>query len=458
MEERLVQFIAALRASGVRVSLAESADAFNAVDMMGIQDRDTFRLSLRATLVKNADGIPIFEELFPLFFGTSDPPPLTNMMQDLTPDEANKLAEALRQFNQRLREMLEKLLRGEQLSQEELERLSRLTGLNQVQDLKYRDWMAQRMERALQFEQVRQAIAELMELLAQAGMQEERIEQMRAAMQANQESLREQLERFAGQRIAENISQKPPEDGIESLMERPFSRLTERDMDRLRSEVRRLAAVLRSRVALRQKRAKTGQLDPKATIRANLKHGNVPIEIKHRDRQLKPRLVVMCDISTSMRYCSELMLHLLYAMQDQISKTHAFAFIDHLEYITPDFMTQEPRDAVATVLRRMPPGHYSTDLGYSLETFGHEYMDTVDRRTTFIMVGDGRNNHNDPRVELFRTIARRSRRTLWINPEPPLQWGTGDSDMLQYAPHCDTILQVRTLSDLASAIDGLLTS
>jgi uncharacterized protein with von Willebrand factor type A (vWA) domain len=458
MEERLVQFIAALRASGVRVSLAESADAFNAVDMMGIQDRDTFRLSLRATLVKDADGIPIFEELFPLFFGTSSPPPLMNTMQDLTPDEANKLAEALRQFNQRLREMLERLLRGEQLSQEELERLSRLTGLNQMQDLRYRDWMAQRMERALQFEQVRQAIAELMELLAQMGMQEERIEQMRAAMQANQESLRDQLERFAGQRIAENISQRPPEDSVESLMDRPFSRLTERDMDRLRSEVRRLAAVLRSRVALRQKRAKTGQLDPKATIRANLKHGNVPIEIKHRDRQLKPRLVVMCDISTSMRYCSELMLHLLYAMQDQISKTHAFAFIDHLEYITPDFRTQEPRDAVTTVLRRMPPGHYSTDLGYSLETFGHEYMDTVDRRTTFIMVGDGRNNYNDPRTELFRTIARRSRRTLWINPESPLKWGTGDSDMLQYAPHCDTILQVRTLSDLASAIDRLLTS
>jgi uncharacterized protein with von Willebrand factor type A (vWA) domain len=269
--------------------------------------------------------------------------------------------------------------------------------------------------------------------------------------------LREQLERFAGQRIAENISEKPPGDSIESLMDRPFGRLTDRDMDRLRKEVSRLAAVLRSRVALRQKRAKTGQLDPKATIRANLKHGNVPIEIKHRDRQLKPRLVVICDISTSMRYCSELMLHLLYAMQDQISKTHAFAFIDHLEYITPDFVAREPREAVAAVLRRMPPGHYSTDLGYSLETFNHEYMDTVDRRTTLIMVGDGRNNYSDPRIQLFRTIARRSRRTLWINPEPPLRWGTGDSDMLQYAPHCDRILQVRTLSDLASAIDRLLT-
>jgi uncharacterized protein with von Willebrand factor type A (vWA) domain len=280
---------------------------------------------------------------------------------------------------------------------------------------------------------------------------------MHQIAEANQQGLREQLRRFAGQRIAENISEQPPEESLESLFDRPFSSLSDRDMERLRQEVRRLAAVLRSRVALRQKRAKTGQLDPKATIRANLKHGSVPIEIKHRDRHLKPKLVVICDISTSMRYCSELMLHLLYQMQDQISKTHAFAFIDHLEYISPDFTGNEPREAVMQVLHRMPPGHYSTDLGHSLEKFAQDYMDTVDSRTTLIMVGDGRNNYNDPRTNLFRTMARRSRRTLWLNPEPPLQWGSGDSDMLQYARYCDTILQVSTLSDLTAAVDRFLT-
>jgi uncharacterized protein with von Willebrand factor type A (vWA) domain len=67
----------------------------------------------------------------------------------------------------------------------------------------------------------------------------------------------------------------------------PFNALSDRDMDRLRKEVQRLAALLRSRVALRQKRAKTGQLDAKATIRANLKHGNVPIEMTSGS-QLKP--------------------------------------------------------------------------------------------------------------------------------------------------------------------------
>jgi uncharacterized protein len=72
------------------------------------------------------------------------------------------------------------------------------------------------------------------------------------------------------------------------------------------------------------------------------------------------------------------------------------------------------------------------------------------------MVGDGRNNYNDPRLDLFKEMARRSRRTLWLNPESPLLWGSGDSDMMDYAPVCDTILQVSTMAELAAAVDKML--
>ncbi|HEX7975186.1 MAG TPA: VWA domain-containing protein, partial [Anaerolineales bacterium] len=239
-------------------------------------------------------------------------------------------------------------------------------------------------------------------------------------------------------------------------LNRPFSSLSDGDMERLRKEVQRLATALRTRVALRQKRAKSGQLDAKATIRANLKHGSVPIELKHREKTLKPKLVVMCDVSTSMRSASELMLSLLYAMQDQISKTHAFAFIDHLEFISPEFSIHESGEAVRQVLERMPSGYYNTDLGASLENFNKDFMDTVDSRTTFIIVGDGRNNYNEPRLDLFSTITRRSRRTIWLTPEAPALWGTGDSDMLKYAPKCDAILQANTLAELTAAVDKLL--
>lgn len=456
MEERIVRFISALRAGGVRVSLAESADAVLAIDQMGIKNRDAFRLCLKSTLIKKASDMPIFDELFPLFFGTSTIPPFLNISNDLTPDEARSIAEALRQFKEQLRDMLERLLNGDSLQPGELDQLSEMIGLNQTNDLRFQALMAQRMEKALKFREVQEAIQELMDLLAEMGINRERIDQLTKLMRANQQSLQEQIRQYTNNRIAQNMSQSRPEEGLNGLFERPFNALSDKDLDRLRKEVQRLASLLRTRIALRQKKAKSGQLDAKATIRANLKHGSVPIDIRHKDRTLKPRLVIFCDISTSMRPCSELMLSLIYSMQDQINKTHAFAFIDHLEFISPDLNSKDVRGAVATVLRRMPPGHYNTDLGLSLENFFDQFLDKLDNRSTLIVVGDGRNNYNDPRLDIFGNLSHRSRRTVWLNPEPPTLWGSGDSDMLRYASYCDSILQVSNLSELTTAVDRLL--
>jgi uncharacterized protein len=457
MEDRIVKFIAALRAGGVRVSLAESTDAFAAVEQMGVRDREAFRISLRTTLVKEASDIPIFEELFPLFFETGEVPPLMDLSKDLTDEETNMLAEALKNFTEELRKMLEKLIRGEQLSEDELEKLSKLVGMDRADDLRYRDWMARRMEQALQNDKIKQAIQELAEMLEQLGMNKDRVDQMRQILQSNQRSLEEQISQYTGEQIADNMSQKPQDDDTEGLINQPFGSLSEKDMEVLRKEVKRLANMLRTRMALRQKRAKTGQLDAKATIRTNLKHGNVPISIKRRDHTLKPKVVAVCDISTSMRPASELMLNLLHAVQDQISKTHAFAFIDDLEYISPDFENKEAHEAVKDVMERMPSGYYNTDLGCSLETFVKDFLELMDSRTIFIVVGDGRNNYNDPRQDLFSMLSRRSRRTIWLNPEAPSLWGTGDSDMLKYASHCNSIYQVSNLAELTAAVDKMLT-
>ena len=456
MDTRIVRFINAMRAKGVRVSLAESADAFAAVEHLGIRDRETFRHSLRATLIKEASHQATFDELFPLFFDQTGPPPMMSLPDDLTQQEAENIAEALEAFNRKLRQLLEKILRGEELTDEELDRLENMVGLQHADDPRYMDWMRRRMEQALRFPQVQEAMQDMMAIMQEMGMSPERMDQMREVMSANFEALREQLRQHTGHRIAENMIESRPDDEVDSLYDRPFSSLSDQEMDKLRHEVNRMAAALRTKVALRQKRARSGQLDAKATLRANLKYHGVPFDLKYRNKRLKPKLVVICDVSTSMRHMSELMLSLVYTLQDQVTKTHAFAFIDHLEYISPDFVGKQARNAVDAVLVRMPPGYYSTDLGHSLANFDHGFLDTLDRRTTLIVVGDGRNNYNNPRTDIFKLMARRSGRTLWMNPEPPYQWGSGDSDMHDYFPICDQVMMVRTLAELRDAVDQLL--
>jgi hypothetical protein len=111
---------------------------------------------------------------------------------------------------------------------------------------------------------------------------------------------------------------------------------------------------------------------------------------------------------------------------------------------------------VQNVLNTHRPGSYNTDLGNSLQTFFNENLDALDSRTTVIILGDGRNNYNDPRLDLAYDMRRRSRRLLWFNPEPESQWSIGDSDMHQYAPISSGVYQVRNLAQLVDAIDRIM--
>jgi uncharacterized protein len=115
-------------------------------------------------------------------------------------------------------------------------------------------------------------------------------------------------------------------------------------------------------------------------------------------------------------------------------------------------------DGVMETFYQRAPQHYATDLGNSLETFFGNWLESINHRTTVVILGDGRNNYNSPRIDLIKDLQRRSRRLVWFNPEAPRQWGTGDSDMLEYAPLCDQVYMVRNLAQLSAAVDRLITA
>lgn len=456
MDARIVHFITALRASGVRISLAESQDAVYAIDALGVEDREVFRVSLKTTLVKEAKDGPVFDKLFPLFFGSGQPQ-MTNGMEGLSEDDQQLLRDALKQILRELQaELMRRLMEGRPLSKEELQKFGQQAGLQNANQPYQQQWITRRMLQQLGLQDLEQTISELMQLLAALGMDNETRQQMRDAIEGNAEALQEQVEDFVGQQIAENMAkQYEKREPMDDLMHRPFESLSEQERDELRHQVARLAAQLRSRAALRQKRGKDGTLDPKATLRANLQYGGIPLTMKYKHKMLKPKLVLIADVSTSMRPVAEFMVRLMYELSDQIAWARSFAFINHIHDLTHEFEHGRAREVVQDVLERIPPGYYNTDLGASLAEFTHDHFDTIDRRTTVIFLGDGRNNYNDPRLDLIDQIKRRARRVLWFNPEHPAQWRTGDSDMLQYAPLCHAVHRVSNLAELAEAVDRL---
>jgi hypothetical protein len=464
MDQRIVEFIRTLRAAGVRISVAESYDAMNAIDKVGVFERDTFRHALRTTLIKEADDIDSFEHFFPMFFDTAAPP-MFNMEQELTPDQQQMLEQALQSMmgnqqalQQMMQQLMQQMMQGQPFSQEQLEQMARQMGLQNADSPGQESYYNRMMQRMLGMQQLQEMLDQLEEQLREMGMSEESIQEIMEMLNQNRDALAEQISRYVGSSIAENMveeyEQQPPDD--RDLMNMPFQYLSPEDAEKLRDEIKRLAAKLRSRAALRQRRANDGNPDPKATIRHNLRYGGVPLELKHRHHHHKPRLVLICDISTSMRYCAEFLLTMVYELQDQVSRAHSFIFIDDMTDITHYFKEHRPDVAVQNVLTENPPGHYNTDLGNSLNSFFGNSLDTVDSRTTVIILGDGRNNYNDPRIDLAYDLRRRSRRVLWFNPEAEHEWGSGDSDMHKYAPVSSGVYMVRNLAQLVEAIDKIM--
>src|SRR5690348_3561746 len=68
MDHKLLQFTGLLRQNGLRVSMSEQMDVFQALLATGIHDRETMKHALRASLVKRSIDATLFDELFDLFF------------------------------------------------------------------------------------------------------------------------------------------------------------------------------------------------------------------------------------------------------------------------------------------------------------------------------------------------------------------------------------------------------
>lgn len=469
MDERIVQFIAALRAQGVRVSVAESADAMRACDHIPLGERETFRAALQATLVKDYGDQTTFGELFPRFF-QSDGPPM-QPPQGLSPEEQQMLEDALRQMTpQQIAQLLQMLMamqsdEGQPSQQDQMGQLVQ-GAMGRPVPSRYRSQQQQtrRVMRELQMDQLREKLEELLEQLREQGMSEEQIENLRETAEGNMQPLQDQVSKQVGAALArQEAEEQPPQPNPNELMERPFEYMSQDEVADVRKVIQRLAAQLRTRAALRQRRGATGQLDAKATIRKNMSYGGVPVEIKYKTRHLKPKLTLIVDRSRSTEAVVEFLLTLMYELQDQISRTRSFAFIEDLYDISPYFQEHRADRAIQEIMNAIQSKRsYSTDLGASLKTFVRDQLGTVDRRTTVIVLGDARNNENDPGLAALEEIRRRAKRIIWFNPEDRRFWGKYDpgslsSDMLKYQPYCDSVHQVSTMRELIAAVDRLFT-
>jgi len=461
MDERILEFLGDLRRGEIRVSTTEAMDALQACSEVGVAEREDFRAALAATLVKETRDLPTFNRLFDLYFF------------DLKALGA-EAARSLGREDPWAKALLERLLAEAELEIDPLAEMLVTADSASLELAVRQGGQAVGLERLFYFLQVGyfsrriwdqfpwEAIeADLEALLAEAearGLDPGALARLRTYMELRLEAFRRlvrqhvqrELER-RGQRQGERLRQ-------ELLAEKPLFTLSPDEVAHMRAVVARLARRIKDALALRQRREQQGKLDPKRTFRANLKYGGVPIDLRWRRRHKeKPRLVTLCDVSDSVRNASRFMLQLVWNLQDCFSKVQSFAFVSEIDEVSDAFRALPVERAVEYALGHAKIDYHSrSDFGYAFARFCRESLDRLDRKTTLLVLGDARNNYNDPQPWTLRLMRERVKGIIWLNPEGQWGWGVGDSVMPLYAPHCDVVRECRTLAQLAEVVDGLV--
>lgn len=390
-----LRFINDLRAAGLRISLSESMDAVQAVAAVGIE-RELLCEALAASLVKEEEDRPVFDEIFARFFAGPGPRRKGKHQEKASAGEGQRTKETGAQTRAQERPP-EQRRAGEQPAHEQPERPS---------------------ERAQ--EQRRTPPTEQKEDAASGPQPEE------------QEGHKTRLARR------------------KALLEKPFRAFDARDVEAAKELVEDLARRLRGRLSRRYKRRKRGRLDFRRTIRASIARGGVPIDLLLRGRRPgKPDLVALCDLSGSVAVVSDFLLALLAPAAEYFRRVHTFAYVDRLCEVSFEQGYVVPHAALDLYAR--------SDFGKVLQHFWQENGERLlTRHTVILILGDARNNRLPPRPDLLARMRDHVRKLVWLNPEPRERWNTGDSVISLYTPMCDLVLACGNLRELLGALKQAL--
>jgi uncharacterized protein with von Willebrand factor type A (vWA) domain len=446
MERVLAAFVRALRAAGSPVSTAETIDAVKAVALIGYGDRLVLKNTLGAVLAKSEDEKGVHDALFELYFNR-DAPSSEALEEQPAPGEDGDLDS---DFDLDVEALMNLAANGGQNAAAAIEQAAAAAGAENIRFATQVPHYVRRTLQLLGIDHLDQRILERLQKAAGGADADKATQAMMAARETLQKLARQQVTRYF-----EVYGKSATEAFMNDVVaNRAIDRLGEHDQARMKSLVAKLAKRLADKHARRRKLKDRGALDVRKTIRRATAHDGVPFDVvwkvKKRDR---PKIVVLCDVSGSVARYVGFLLMLLYALHEKVADLRAFAFAARLADVEEDLRDNDVDDAMIKIVRRCGG---TTDYGKALADLMGEHTSLIDRRTTVLILGDARSNYGNPRLDLFRELADRSKRIVWLNPELPMLWGYGDSVIEQYRPFCTSLTHCATVADIERAIDDIL--
>jgi uncharacterized protein with von Willebrand factor type A (vWA) domain len=463
---RLVEFVEALRSKGIPTGPSESVDAAAVIEVLGMENRDLLREGLAAALIRRGGQRDVFDKTFDLYF------PLATGATQIVRNHDDVSIEDLRDLLTMA--LAENDLRTlEQVAELAVDALGRVGGGIDGSSGQSGFSAYQTLDRM-------QPQTTLVGALAargngsgsqgtssggQGGGTDELTDRLAPGeIRRNIQIFRELVAAEARRRTAEERGREvvtrhavqPGGDRIE------FLTANRQQLEELRAAVRPLSRKLATRLAARRHRARRGRIDIRRTLRRSMGTGGIPIRPAYaKPHPARPELVLLCDVSGSVAGFSSFTMLLVQALSDQFSKIRVFAFINAMAEVT-NLVKAASAEALADDLgtrisseARITKWHTSSDYGEAFADFVADHLNAIGPRTSVLILGDARNNNQDPNLAALHEIAAKAKRVFWLNPEFHLRWGLGDSVAPRYAEVVD-MFECRNIDQLSRFIGRLL--
>ncbi|GAB2630116.1 VWA domain-containing protein [Prescottella soli] len=244
---------------------------------------------------------------------------------------------------------------------------------------------------------------------------------------------------------------------LEAIADQSFGEFRDEDLRLLGRWLEQAQLHWPTRRSRRREPHRHGRVDLRASMRRARGTGFEPIRlVRCRPRVRRRRIVLVCDVSRSMRGYADVYLHLMRAavVRGTGHDAEVFAFSTRLTRLTPVLEHRSADVAVARANERVVDRFGGTHIAGSLAALLSSSHGTVLRGAVVIIASDGWDS--DPPADLARAVARirrRAHRLVWVNPRaatPGFEPVAGS--MAAALPFCDDFLSAHSVATLGEML------
>lgn len=400
----IIEFIDSLRTTGLKIGLAESMAAMEAIEHVGLENRNAVKIALSSCLAKSEEDQHTFAKAFDGFFIS------------------------LAAHDQNRQQTIQKTEIHEKALQES------------AQALKFQDTPLELSEDQLV-------------TYANLGQEEKHKIQNFLEKTSTGKNVSPKFKFVAEQIIKSklnSVSSKNQQAGSgSSLLTKNIAAISDEEVPSVLRLINIMVKQINGAITRKYKRSgKRKTLDIKGTIHNSLHTGGTFYKLKFKSKPLqRQRLIMLCDISASMYRFSGFALQFVLGMNTVADKTESFLFSEGIEHVqSVDLSSMSAFEQRVTSSSLLNKGtNISTALTYLLENRDVP----LGRSTVVLILSDAKTLETQKTCDLLHEIGKRSKKIIWMNPIPEKDWVL--LPWLEcFRTYC-TMLDCSTIDRLASA-------